>query len=421
MDNIEEDYLPKVGICGLINNGNTCYMNSILQLLLHNKLLMSFILNTKIYEDKDNSTNFDYYLFQGSVQRVGDMERKRLKLKEDDVVTLNKQDIDKYESLALIGKFSEIAKIILNRGNSAISPTSFKTIIDYKLPLFRGYSQHDAHELLIQVLDIFIEETGIESEPVINNVHSTIKDYINYYEEIRNEIINTNLIEERKEIISKLNNYKKNNEKIINQYNGIKYIKNVFKSRYNPFIFKLKTFLINTITCSNCKNETYNYEDTTVLTLQVKNTLIECFENLVYIENIEDYNCSICNQKNIACKKTQILRPGITLFLHFKRFIVMPNGRILKDNNTVEIPHEIDITNYCDNSMKNFNNLTYKYKLKGISNHFGNMGGGHYTADCVCMIDNKSWYNFNDASVSKYDNDNINTSNAYILMYEMII
>ena len=49
------------------------------------------------------------------------------------------------------------------------------------------------------------------------------------------------------------------------------------------------------------------------------------------------------------------------------------------------------------------------------------MNGGHYTANCRCLINDNNWYNFDDSRVSKYDNFNFDKSNAYILMYDMLI
>jgi len=39
-----EEYKPKTGFCGFRNIGNTCYMNSILQLLFHCKPFVAFII-----------------------------------------------------------------------------------------------------------------------------------------------------------------------------------------------------------------------------------------------------------------------------------------------------------------------------------------------------------------------------------------
>lgn len=38
------------------------------------------------------------------------------------------------------------------------------------------------------------------------------------------------------------------------------------------------------------------------------------------------------------------------------------------------------------------------YDLFGVVNHSGGLGGGHYTADCKNLEDDK-WYHFNDVSV----------------------
>ena len=66
------------------------------------------------------------------------------------------------------------------------------------------------------------------------------------------------------------------------------------------------------------------------------------------------------------------------------------------------------------------NNLSNKYVLKGISNHHGGLNGGHYTADCAGIADPNNWYHCDDSHVSKWETNNINTSDTYLLMYEMI-
>ena len=40
------------------------------------------------------------------------------------------------------------------------------------------------------------------------------------------------------------------------------------------------------------------------------------------------------------------------------------------------------------------------YELYGVVNHYGTMGGGHYTAYCKNFLNNK-WYEFDDSRVSE--------------------
>lgn len=55
------------------------------------------------------------------------------------------------------------------------------------------------------------------------------------------------------------------------------------------------------------------------------------------------------------------------------------------------------------------------YDLYAVSNHYGGLGGGHYTA----YAKNKGqWYDFNDSHVSKTSADSICGSGAYLLFYE---
>merc|ERR1719282_695458 len=56
------------------------------------------------------------------------------------------------------------------------------------------------------------------------------------------------------------------------------------------------------------------------------------------------------------------------------------------------------------------------YDLFAVSNHFGALGGGHYTAFAKNPNDNK-WYKFDDSNVSPMNEDRVCSSAAYVLFY----
>lgn len=57
------------------------------------------------------------------------------------------------------------------------------------------------------------------------------------------------------------------------------------------------------------------------------------------------------------------------------------------------------------------------YDLYAVSNHYGSLNGGHYTA-CVKNQFTGKWYNMNDSSCSEMSNENeAVTSAAYLLFY----
>lgn len=56
-----------------------------------------------------------------------------------------------------------------------------------------------------------------------------------------------------------------------------------------------------------------------------------------------------------------------------------------------------------------------KYSLFAISNHFGGLGGGHYTA--YARKEGSRWYEFDDGSAREASEDRLVSSSSYVLFY----
>lgn len=446
MDNIQnfnsQNAEPKIGMCGFKNIGNTCYMNSILQLLIHSKVLINFLFsktdpfvdidiglipNDKTLIEMKYDAVFVKYLKRASIQKIVDREKNKNQYLNQ--ITIQKSELENIMSNSITFQLAELINKIIYKGCGVVSPREFKNIINSKIPSLRGMGQQDCHELLNGLFDNMIQETGIDSEPQINNVPPAIEHYINLKKEMAN-LKNLNVSEEViRSKIDKYTEYVKSNNHIINKYMGLSEMTKVFGKRrtldtdtkstgYNEFIFNLLTFTIDTIKCLGCGFENYVYQYHTNIVLHIEPTLMECFKKFNKEESI-DRRCSMCECKK-SIKFTKLWRPGMCLFIELNRFQVIQSGHLCKNNLNIEIPDEIDISEFCDKSMfVDAHPIQYKYKLKGISNHMGGMRGGHYTADCISINDDKTWYHFDDSHVSKYDGSNIDKSSAYVLLYEL--
>ena len=105
------------------------------------------------------------------------------------------------------------------------------------------------------------------------------------------------------------------------------------------------------------------------------------------------------------------------LIIHLKRFShsrgSMFGDSTKKISETVDFPiNGLDLTRFIvgQNSQK------VLYDLYAISNHFGSLSGGHYTAyaqNCV----SKRWHEFDDTNVSKASEFDLVGKAAYVLFY----
>jgi len=144
--------------------------------------------------------------------------------------------------------------------------------------------------------------------------------------------------------------------------------------------------------------------------------LSECFDSFALEETLSQddaWYCSHCKEHKCANKKMDLWKVPDVLILHLKRFKYSKYSRDKLDT-LVEFPLEgLDLAPFVVNEDESKNAI---YDLYAVSNHFGGLGGGHYTAFAKNIVDGQ-WYNLDDSSVSRVDPARIRSPAAYVLFY----
>ncbi|XVF47045.1 hypothetical protein PTKIN_Ptkin03bG0077700 [Pterospermum kingtungense] len=148
-------------------------------------------------------------------------------------------------------------------------------------------------------------------------------------------------------------------------------------------------------------------------------SLYKCLQAFLMEEPLgpEDmWYCPGCKEHRQASKKLDLWRLPEILVIHLKRFSY---NRFLKNKleTFVDFPiDDLDLSNYI--GYKN-GELSNRYMLYAVSNHYGSMGGGHYTA--FVHHGGGRWYEFDDSHVYPIGLEKIKTSAAYLLFYRRVV
>ncbi|KAG5593506.1 hypothetical protein H5410_044020 [Solanum commersonii] len=149
-------------------------------------------------------------------------------------------------------------------------------------------------------------------------------------------------------------------------------------------------------------------------------SLFSCLEAFLKEEPLgpdDMWYCPRCKEHRQASKKLDLWRLPDILVFHLKRFSY---SRWLKNklDTFVNFPiHNLDLSKYVKST--DLSESSHVYELYAISNHYGGLGGGHYTAYCK-LIDDDRWYHFDDSHVSPVAESDIKTSAAYVLFYRRV-
>ncbi|KAK9076616.1 hypothetical protein SSX86_004950 [Deinandra increscens subsp. villosa] len=127
--------------------------------------------------------------------------------------------------------------------------------------------------------------------------------------------------------------------------------------------------------------------------------------------------CPGCKEHRQATKKLDLWKLPDVIVFHLKRFSY---SRYMKNklDTFVNFPiHNLDLSEYVKN--KDPSGESSVYELYAISNHYGGLGGGHYSAYAK-LVEEDRWYHFDDSHVTPVSEGDILTSAAYLLFYQRV-
>ncbi|KAI7857985.1 hypothetical protein BDC45DRAFT_499808 [Circinella umbellata] len=349
----------QIGKTGLKNLGNTCFMSSIIQCLSGTTPLARYLL-TGMYKQHVNKSN---PLGTGGV---------------------------------LVQSLAELIRVMWSGNYNFISPVTFRQALVRFAPQFAGTEQQDSQEFLMFLLDGLHEDVNV----VLERPRPKPEDPA---EEERFE-----QLQDWQASGIAWNKYLERNESII---------VSLFQGQYR-----------SRLTCLTCKKTSTTYNTFMSLSLPIPAkgsvstvTLYQCLDAFVKEEVLEGddaWNCPRCKKLRRSSKSLTLSRMPVVLLIHLKRFSFEGPFRN-KLETMVDCPtRNLDLSNYVPNSMipPNTEKPVFKYDLYGVSNHYGSLTGGHYTA-AVRDGYQGDWHYFDDTRFSVCEEDKVVTRAAYNLFY----
>lgn len=361
---------------GLVNLGNTCYMNCILQCLVGTSRLSEMFLNGDYQVQLDSRLGHQGHLAHVYARLVRTMYQASLHAPRGQLAYIAPKDL-KY----LCGKLSES---------------------------FSGYEQQDCHEFLNFMLDGLHEDLNLRgNKPPLKALTER--------EEAKREAMNVHE--------ASLNEWMRhlfNNESPISRH-----IQGQYLSRLE-------------CRCCGCTSTTYN--PFSCLSIPIPHggqvTLQDCFKQFTHPELLDGddaWNCPKCKKRQPTIKTMRISRLPDFLIIHLKRF--KHAGGIWGSNKLgtyVRYPasEELDLLPFwlptnglqqlSNSSSRPYQSPPFRYRLYGVANHYGTLKGGHYTA-YVKRGRMYGWCQFDDTKVRiKVSEEEVVNKNAYVLFYQRV-
>lgn len=436
------------GIVGLINLGNTCYINSILQCLF----------NTPIFKDKFLFSDIEIILYNNIINNIEKINKNNIlqyinklnrilknntlfnidktlseieiiniiNLIDNDVIKhalntyakhrINKDNIEsitKHINNTLSYELSKLFENVWSGNNTILNPKSFINLLYKEISKYQKNFQIHEHqdssealESIFTCIDEQLERNINISYNFINNDYYPIFDLMDSLDEIE------------------CFNLEKIYDNIYELYTVKKALDNYYKKNFSIVVELFQSLELYTLTCSACLYNNYNACTRNIYPLSINknkvSTIYDCFDEYFKTEILDEDNkrfCYNCKIKTDSLKKLVIWIPPLIFIIQLKRFECDLEGNIKKLTNLIDFPiYNLNINKY----MSDLSSQTgqYIYDLYAISNHIGNINNGHYYS-FIKSLSNSNWYIVDDNNINEINETDIITSNAYILFYKL--
>ncbi|CCM01336.1 uncharacterized protein FIBRA_03385 [Fibroporia radiculosa] len=359
----------QIGTSGLKNLGNTCYMNSTIQCLSATVPFARFFTDGR---------------WKSAVNMMNPMGTKG----------------------NLAHAFANILRDMWQGELQCLSPVTFRRSLCQYAPQFGGTEQHDSQEFLNFLLDGLHEDLNrVLQKPQIDSTPER---------EAELERLPTQIASEQEWQIWRM----RNDSLVVDFFQG------QFRNR---------------LECLTCHKTSTTYNTFMYLTLPIptsrslsKVSLSHCLDAFVkeeVMEKSDAWNCPHCKTLRKATKNLSLSRLPPVLLIHLKRF--SSKGHFTDKIETfVDYPlRGLDLTNYMPPPLPPGVNAgpqmprddpraqipPYRYDLYGVTNHFGTLSSGHYTA---FISSRGGWLYCDDSRISQADPKDVVGKPAYMLFYK---
>lgn len=432
------------GLSGIVNTGNTCYMNSAIQALSHNYLLTNYLFrerdnildtlkkNARIIFKDDPKFEIDAVngISVSLKQKIHNPNYHPNMLTENEIIIICNHTFT-----------SQLIKLLENMWmkNCIVIPTSFKKVFsEARNKFFFGDEQHDAEEAYSCIIQKIQEELVTEKN-IKFKVSESVQDFINFKNNIVYKLNNCTNEEEIQKIKKNFVQVNKEHPIEILTIEACREMKKYYSGIYNPATQKYNGGTYSQITelfsgflhsSTRCPNKSCGYVSNkfdpflllqlSLETSETHNSIYELMKEFSTEKQLDEHNlwnCDSCNNKVCAIKCLKLWKAPPVLVIQLKRFKQHISGRFIKDNSLIKYPeNNFDISSIISPSQLQHTKTCYTYRLHCVINHEGGRDGGHYYTYCIDE-DSEVWYEYNDKIVTKISRQKIISRFAYLLFY----